>query len=69
MVQGVKVGLGQLFMKDKTMVEGYWNDDELLGIFLMYKPDGNVFIGENNKGLKGFVMKYDYIIKKSQEYE
>ena len=39
-----------MVIEDGSLIEGYWNGDNLLGLFVLLKPNGDVFIGENFKG-------------------
>lgn len=54
-------------MPDKTLVEGYWKGDTLIGSFLMVKKNGNCFIGEEvDKQLKGIFINYKNLQYKFQ---
>ena len=44
------------------LVEGFWKDNELVGEFMLIKPNGNCFIGQIISGrLRGFTYKYSKI--------
>lgn len=46
------------------MVEGFWKGEELVGEFIMIKPNGDSFVGRKRDGkLHGYVYKFEKLCK------
>ena len=47
-----------------SLVEGFWKNEELIGEFIMIKPNGDSFIGRKKDGrLHGYVYKFEKLCK------
>ena len=45
-------------------MEGFWKNEELIGEFIMIKPNGDSFIGHKKDGkLHGYVYKFEKLCK------
>ena len=52
-------------MNNGCFIEGFWNNNKLIGQFIMIKPNGSSFIGKNVDGkLQGFVYKFNSIYER-----
>ena len=51
-------------MPNGSIVEGFWKNEELVGEFIMIKPNGDSFIGRKKDGkLAGYVYKFEKLCK------